>query len=390
MATVVLAPHDVLAFSEGGGHMWAFLQYAFGLRSVGCDVWWLEQLTSSDPRLDRHAVDELSRRLARLGLADRLVVYRGASERERTYVTHTRAEAERIFRRADLMLNFAYETDPALLAHFRRNALVDIDPGLLQLWIDGEDLAVSDHDVYFTTGEAVGTADAAFPSCGIDWIHIRPPVSLEQWPAVPVALDGAFTTVSGWWSDEWIADGPEEDWYENNKRASFLEYLELPALVSTPLELALNIDADEEDEARMLEERGWRVARARHVAGTPEAYRSYVQRSRGEFSCAKPSCLRLRNGWISDRTLCYLASGRPAIVQDTGPNALIEGGAGLLRFGSLQEAAGAINSVNQHYDEHSAAARELAISHFDARKVASEILEAALADRPAHSAGEAS
>jgi hypothetical protein len=375
----VISAHDVLPFAHGAGHFSAFLQYIHGLRALGCDVWWMERLAeSADRAADRHSAAELERRLSNAGLAGRLIVYTGSDERERDYLLPSPTQAQRVFDRADLLLNFDYELDSDLLARFARTALVDIDPGLLQLWIAEGELQPGRHDVYFTTGETVGTPRARFPACGIEWTHIRPPVSIEHWRETQEQPRDVFTTVSSWWSEEWVSDGSGANWYENNKRASFLEYLELPRLVSSPLELALNIDADEEDEARLLERHGWRVARAREVTRTPPEYRSYIQRSRGEFSCAKPSCMRLRNAWISDRTLCYLASGRPAVVQHTGPSALLEGGGGLLRFSSLGQAADAINSVCEHYGEHCAAARELAATHFDARKIAAEILDAAL------------
>jgi len=120
------------------------------------------------------------------------------------------------------------------------------------------------------------------------------------------------------------------------------------------------------------------VRRAGEVAATPAAYRDYVQRSRGEISCAKPSCMRLQNAWISDRTLCYLASGRPAVVQDTGPSPCLDGRDGLLRFSSLDGAAASIARIEADYERHRVAARELAQTLFDARDIAERMLTVAL------------
>ena len=233
------------------------------------------------------------------------------------------------------------------------------------------------HDLYFTTGETVGTPDATFPSGGVEWIHIRPPVSLEHWPLVRDAPERGFTTVSSWWSDEWASNGGGE-WYDNSKRASFMEYVDLPQHVPVALELALSMDASEAEDVALLERHGWLVHGADEVTATPAAYRAYVQRSAGEFSCAKPSCMRLQNAWVSDRTICYLASGRPAVVQNTGPSRYLDGGRGLLRFSTPEQAAQALAEVHADYAGHCAAARELAAAHFDARKVAGEILDAAL------------
>ena len=128
-----------------------------------------------------------------------------------------------------------------------------------------------------------------------------------------------------------------------------------------------------------LERHGWRVRHASEVSSTPERYRDYIQRSRGEFSCVKPSCIKLQNAWISDRSLCYLASGKPVVVQDTGPSAYVPRGDGLLRFSTPEQAAAALAAVNADYEGHCRAARQLAETHFDARRTAERLLNVALA-----------
>ncbi len=381
-ATVVISAHDVLQFPEGGGHLSAYLQYVHGLHALGCDVWWLERLTASeDVARDRRTAAELSDRLGRAGLPDRLIVYSGDRDEERSFLTPADAQAEAVITRADLLLNFHYELDAELLARFARTALVDIDPGLLQLWVGEGHLKLGAHDLYFTTGDTVGTADARFPSLGIDWNHIRPPVSLDQWQLARQPPGEAFTTVSSWWSEEWVSDGQGGEWYENNKRVSFLEYVTLPGLVAAPLELALNVAGMEREDLDLLARHGWRVRPAGEVTATPAAYQSYVCGSTGEFSCAKPSCMRLQNAWVSDRTICYLASGRPAIVQHTGPSECLDGGLGILRFSTLEEAAAALEGVRGEYATHCAGAREVAEEWFDARKVVGGMLETALGSR---------
>jgi hypothetical protein len=176
---------------------------------------------------------------------------------------------------------------------------------------------------------------------------------------------------------------------------SFLRFLELPRLTGQPLELALCLDERPESEARArrnaygdylgdpadrkrLEEHGWRVRRAHEVAGSPESYQKYIQGSRGEWSAAKPSCMRFRNAWISDRTLCYLATGRPAVVQDTGPSAYLPNGEGLFRFSTLDEARAAFAAIDADYGLHSRAAREMAEAWFDSSRIVAGILNEAL------------
>jgi len=397
VTTVIVSSYKTTNFPDGGGHFWVYMQYIQGLRRAGCDVYWLEECRPSygpaedrgrfqpppDPAEDERAVATFLERGRSFGLQDRLLLYvvpAGGSSRE--WVGVSAAEAEAAIRGADLMLNFHYDIDPTLLAWARRTALMDIDPGLLQLWMGTGQLSVPRHDRYFSIGETVGTPRARFPDCGIGWIHSPPPVCLELWPVSSDSTCEAFTTVSGWWSGRWVKEmhNGEELLYENTKRAAFMPFAELPRHTNQPLELALDLAETEEDAdaRRMLEGHGWRVRHAREVARTPESYRAYIQRSRGEWSAAKPSCMRFQNAWVSDRTLCYLASGKPVIVQNTGPSAVLPNGEGMFRFSTVEEAAAALDAVNADYERHCRAARELAETYFDSKQVVTRILEAAL------------
>ncbi len=357
MPTIVLSPFSVINFPQGGGHFWVYMQYAQGLLGSGCDVYWMEAFHSRGSReLDELMLAPFRARMERFGLGDKLILYPSddakiADGLPKEYMGLARSEAEAIFERADLLLNFHYAIAPKLLARFRRTALVDIDPGLLQFWISRGQLSVPRHDLYFTTGETVGTPAARFPDCGLKWIHIRPPVCLECWPFFFEQRAEAFSTVSNWDSDDWIVD--KEETYENTKRVAFLEFADLPRLTSQPLELALFMKTEKDAQDRKdLEQRGWRIRHSRDVAGTPEAYQAYIRSSRGEFSCAKRSCLKFQNAWVSDRTLCYLASGKPVVVQHTGPSSRLPDGEGMFRFSTLKEAARAFSAINNDYEKH--------------------------------------
>jgi hypothetical protein len=391
MATVVISPVNVVKFLDGGGHFWVYMQYVQGLRQLGCEVYWLERFRSSgDQTRDAAMLATFAKRMEGYGLAGKLILYvrceqsgdslPGDSEQsgdggQHTYLGMTPREAEAIFRRADLLLNFDYSIDPALLACFRRTALVDIDPGLLQFWLATRQVRVSPHDVYLTTGETVGMPAARFPDCGLLWSHIRPPVCLECWPYVHDPRCEAFTTVSNWWTKEWLKYGTE--YVDNNKRVSFLEFLELPRHTRQPLELAIYFGDKDEQDMRLLERHGWRVRHSREVAGTPEMYQAYIQASRGEFSCVKPSCITFQNAWISDRTLCYLASGKPVVVQHTGPSTFLPNGEGMFRFATMDEAVDALATINRDYEQQCRAARALAEAYFDAKQIVSAILNVA-------------
>jgi hypothetical protein len=381
MVTVVISPVNVVNFPDGGGHFWVYMQYVQGLHQLGCEVYWLERFCSSgDQGYDASVLSTFAKRMERYGLAGKLMLYmsheQSGDSGQYTYLGMTQLEAEAILRRADLLLNFDYRIDAILLSCFRRTALVDIDPGLLQFWMATRQLLVPPHDVYITTGETVGTPSALFPDCGRLWFHIRPPICLERWPYVHDPRCEAFTTVSSWWGDEWITDGTEV--YENNKRVPFLEFTELPGRTSQRLELALFFGDGDAQDLRVLASHGWRVRHSLEVARTPEMYQAYVQGSRGEFSCAKPSCMKFQNAWISDRTLCYLASGKPVVVQHTGPSAFLPNGEGMFRFATLEEAADALATINRDYERHCRAARALAEAYFDAKQVLRAILNVAL------------
>jgi hypothetical protein len=383
MPTVVVSPYRTLEFLEGGGHFWVYLQYVHGLRQTGCEVYWVERFRGQAAG-ERSRVESLLRRLKRYGLESKVILCTDA-EKERapgvdyTFIGASESAAHKVFRRADLLLNFHYALDPGLLARFRRTALVDIDPGLLQTWMNVGQLSVAPHDVYLTTGETVGMPSALFPDGGLDWVHIRPPVCLDLWPYTYDPRCERFTTVTNWWG-EWATETVRDRrvLYDNTKRMAYLAFAGLPRLTSQPLELAVHLAPADGLERQMLERRGWRIRHASEVSRTPELYRAYIQRSRGELSCVKPSCVKLQNGWVSDRSLCYLASGKPVVMQDTGPNPYLPSGHGILRFRTAEEAAEALAAVNADYKRHCQSAREIAETYFDARQTAERILNVAL------------
>jgi hypothetical protein len=385
VATVVISAYNVANTPDFGGHFWVYMQYAHGLRSLGCEVFWLERFGRENARNDAaSAAATFFRRMERFGFGGRAILYEPVDGHERLrFLGMDEAGAERVFRRADLLLNFHYAIDPTLLGRFRRTALVDIDPGLLQFWISRGQLRVPPHDLNLTIGETVGTPAATFSDCGMSWTHTRPPVCLDLWPySSAPGRRRRFTTVSSWLGGEYLTEG-ERVLLENDKRVSFLRFLDLPRRTTAELELSLYFkpapNAPDAGDWALLESKGWRVRHARDVAGTPEAYRAYITASRGEFSCVKPSCLHFRNAWVSDRTLCYLASGKPAVVQDTGPSSFLPSGEGLIRFASVEEAAEALAAIEADYDHHRRAARAIAEEFFDARIVLAEALNAATA-----------
>ena len=401
--TVCLATNTTLNYPQGGGHLWVFLNWALGLRALGCEVIWLEMVSDKESAaalkssrkyhrlglerdvpaerpadLVRANVATLKRRLRPYGLADRLALCSLGRETPSEVVGDGCLDLEAAAE-ADLLLDMRYDLPGEVIDRFRRSALLDIDPGLLQLWMSQGLVSVWRHDSYFTIGETVGRPGARFPDVGLEWHYTPPPVFLPEWPQVRAEDMAPYTTVSHWWDGTGGSVEFQGELRHNEKRGAFLDYADLPLRTSTPLELALCLAPGDEEEVRFLEGRGWKVRHAWTVSSEPDHYRAYIQRSRGEFSVVKPSCVWLENAWISDRTLCYLASAKPAVIQHTGPSRFLPDSEGLFRFKDIEDARRALFAVESDYERHCRLARELAEEHFDAQKVVGSVLERALA-----------
>jgi hypothetical protein len=368
-ATVCLAA-QALGFAEGGGHAWAYLNWALGLRSAGCRVIWLDLVGD-----DIDEIAALEERLRPYGLADSIALV----NRDGSRCTHPAAahhlDLEDAAAEADLLLDMAY-LSPELVERFRRTALLDIDPGLTQFWLANDWMDFVPHDIYLTIGETVGRPDARFPDAGLEWHYVPVGACLDVWTPAEEPPERPFTTVTTWREGgSWIeVDGKLRT---NDKRDGFLPYLDLPSLTRQRLELAAGLFG--EPPPAELTGRGWHVVDARDVAGTPWDYAEYVRSSRAEFSCVKPSCLMFQNACVSDRTVCYLASGRPVVIEHTGPSAFLPEAEGMLRFRSPAQAVEHLETVAADYERQSRLARQLAEEYFDSAKNAVKALELALA-----------
>ena len=260
-------------------------------------------------------------------------------------------------------------SDRRLFSSFRSRVLVDIDPGFTQFWHEAGNpgARVEGHNLHFTIGENIGTAGCPIPTGGIQWRHVRQPVVLDDWPVVDGMEPGRFTTVANW-------RGPFGSIEHNGRRYGlkvheFRKVLDLPRRAPYTFELALNIDPTEERDLAALRERGWRLVDPVPVAGDPDAFRRYVQGSAAEFSVAQGVYVDTASGWFSDRTVRYLASGRPALVQDTGFGRSLTVGAGIVPFRTFEQAVSGATAVVRDFPEHCAAARALAERYFSADAV---------------------
>jgi hypothetical protein len=344
-----------------GGSAWTRLSWVRGLEQLGFTVYFVEQAASTqDPSFFNSVMQ-------RFCLADKsaLLDAEGA-----TLAGLNPAELMEVASTADLLFNIGGHLawEPLKQAP-RVRIYYDDDPGYTQLWQNGARLA--GHDFYFTLGENIGTAACDIPTGDIAWRHTRPPVVLEDWAVCSNGVQDRFTTVASWRG----AYGPIEYGGKRYglKAHEFRKFITLPEQAPQKFEIALDIHPGDQKDRDALEKHGWGIADPRQAAGTPDAFRDYVQHSAAEFSAAQGIYVETNSGWFSDRTTRYLASGKPALVQHTGFGVPV--GEGLLAFRTLKEALAGANEIARDYSRHARAARQQAEEVFDARKVTASLLE---------------
>jgi hypothetical protein len=378
MPKVIVGSGFVAQYPQGGGVFSVVLQYLLGLRRLGCQVCWLELLwpESGD---DRTQIRTFAKRLADFGLEEHFCLIYFPSGQwpesgpEREWYGFSPDRFWRFCHEADILLDLCHSIRPPdLLAAVRRTAFLDLDPVFMQLSMHQRAIRLP-HDLFFTVGQNIGRAGCPIPSAGVEWQTFWPPVDLELWQHRGGNAESSLSTVSQWWGYPAIDYDAEE--YDGSKRTEFLRFRDLPNLTGQPFELALNLSpvADVEDR-QLLTEKGWRVVDAHQVAGDFASYRRYVQSARAEFSVAKPGYVKSKSGWFSDRSACYLAAGKPILVQDTGFGKDLPTGRGVLSFATLEQAIQGAEEIRRNYALHCQAAHEIAQEYFAADKVLDKLL----------------
>lgn len=361
----------IIARYPFGGVTWCSLMYLLGLRDLGHEVLYIEDTGECvyDPEQNTISEDPgygtryIHAALAPHGFGDRwsFVNYDGVHHgMPKEAVAAFCADAE-------LFINLSggswFWRDE--YARIPRKVFIDTDPVFTQLAIaKGETWYVEffkQFDRLFTFGANIGTPASDVPTSGFTWEKTWQPVTMRHWEGSgPPALD-RFTTVMTWKTQSFTdVDG--------NKDREFVKFIDLPTQLPGRFRLAVN------GPDGLLRERGWDPVDAMAASRTPEAYRQFVQGSKAEFGVAKHAYVSRRSGWFSDRTECYLAAGRPAVVQDTGWSAHLPHDAGLLHFSTPEEAVEAIRRVELDYATHAARASEIARDHFDASLVLASLL----------------
>jgi glycosyltransferase involved in cell wall biosynthesis len=365
---------------RNGGLSWFHLQFLLGFRRLGYDVLFVDRLepgmcvddAGQPAPFDRSAnVAYFLRVMNSFGLDGSFSLIYNRGEQ---VIGLPRDEVRRRVAAAPLLLNvMGFLEDEQVLAAARRRVFLDIDPGFGQMW---RELGLHDpfrgHDDHVTMGRNIGRPECRIPTCGLRWVTMPQPVVLEQWP-VARGRGEAFTGIGAWRGP----NGPID--FEGTRYGlrchEFRRFASLPQRCRhSRFEMALDIHPADARDVQLLQENHWSLVAPKTVAGDPWAYRGYVAGSRAELMIPKEMYVATRSGLLSDRSVYYLASGRPVLARDTGIRDLYPTGTGLLTFSTLEEAAAGVEEINGNYDRHATAAREIAVEHFDSDKVLKRLL----------------
>ncbi len=374
----------ILFFYPLAGVTFQFLHYLIGLRRLGYDPYYVEDSARwiYDPRLNDMSPDVTGNlemvvpALEAHGLADHWA-FRGNYPDGQCYGM-TEAQLARLYREADAFLNVtgAQEIrDEHLLVP--RRIYVESDPFALQVAVaQGEETAIAmleSHDTYFSFGENLGAPDCDVPVERFPWLPTRQPVALDLWDNSFDTANSTYTTITTWHNKGRNVDYRGDTYYWTKDR-EFIKFLDLPRRLALPFELATGVS---EDVQRLLRDHGWSQVHSVPLSEDIDRYRSYIQRSRAEFTVARDQYVRPRTGWFSDRSACYLAAGRPVITQETGFSKFLPTGQGLFAFDTMEDILAAVDTIESDYAANCRAAREIAREYFAAEKVVGELMRRA-------------
>jgi hypothetical protein len=395
IVTGLIAQHPML-----GGVAWDYVQYVIGLARLGHDVYYIEDSGEWPYRLDGGAsgqdwvaddctqnIDYLAKVMDRFGLAHKWA-YHFPTKPE--WFGLSAKQRQTVIESADLLINVSGSlSHPQDYRAVRRLVYIDSDPVFTQIKLKSPQgqtqfvKRVDVHDAHFTFGECVSKR---IPCTKYEWRATRQPIVLSEWRPSTPSRD-VFTTVMNWTSYKPLKY--RGDSY-GQKDMELKRFLDLPGRTpDATLEIALGNMQHQEwqtsDEKvsechprSLLIQNGWQVIDAMAVCHDIDSYRTYIESSKAEWSVAKNGYVLGQPGWFSCRSACYLAAGRPVVLQDTGFSRILPAGEGILPFKTVDEAVTAIEEVMGNYDRHAKTARAIAEDYFDSDKVLSRLIEQAL------------
>jgi hypothetical protein len=365
------------------GIAWQALHYLVGLEKLGFETWYVENHGANpyDPRINSvsmdcaYNVDYLRRALERFGLGERWAYWDAIND---TYHGLSRERVKALLAEADALINLCGATrlrEEHMACPLR--IMVDTDPVYEQIKYAKADPAarayLDAHTHFFTYGENVGGPGWIVPLCGIPWKPTRPPVVLDLWPEAAGAPD-CFSTIATWENKGKDIEF-EGERYVWSKHVNFLRFLDLPRRSGQCFTMAM-LPPSPEIEAR-VRAGGWQLADPRPISAGLDAYRDFIRGSRGEFTVAKDIYVRPHSGWFSDRSVCYLASGRPVVTMATGFSRFYPAGEGLLDYVDEDGALAAVAAVKADYPRHAKAARRIAVEFFSSDRVIAAMMQEA-------------
>ena len=374
-----------------GGVAWDYFHYLLGLHELGHEVYYHEDtwVWPFDPSVG-YAVDEPTYNVN--FISDFFKRYAPALADKWCYVLlhdryfgMTREAFDEVARTADIYLNVSGACFlPDNLGPNCKRVFLDTDPGYNQivmatrpLWSENVDRwieTIRAHDVHLTYAENIWADDCIVPRMDIDWRPTRCVVTLPHWDSVrktPAPRDAKFTSVMTWnyFKGPVVLDGIEYD----SKVSEFEKFRKLPS--QSPVKLELAVGGDKYDPEKIRAD-GWTFVPAKAVSMTAEIYQDYIARSAGEWSIAKNVYVATRSGWFSCRTACYLAAGRPAVVQDTGWSRYLPSGSGVFAFSTMDECVSALNMASRDYVRQQAAAYDIAREYLAPDRVLNPMIDA--------------
>jgi hypothetical protein len=360
-----------------GGASWAVLQYLLGLQRLGHAVYFVEPVAETavqpagTPLGDSANAAYFHHVCREFDLEESAALLR-AGTCQTVGLSYERLRE--IGRRADLLINISgMLADRELTERIPVRGYLDLDPAFVQLWhaTQGIDMRFAGHTHFVTVGLALGRPECPVPTCGLPWISTLPPVVLERWPFAEKVVHEGFTTVGNW---RGYGSIEYQGAYYGQKVHSLRPFIRLPTLTREKFLPALAIHPGESRDLEALAANGWHLLDPAEVAGTPRRYQQFLQGSKAEFGIAKSGYVASRCGWFSDRSACYLASGRPVLAQETGFSRFLPTGAGLFAFATQDDVLTALEAINGDYGRHARAARALAEEYFDSDRVLGSLL----------------
>lgn len=371
-----------------GGMTWHHLNYLLGLHDLGHEVFFLEDggqwILPYDPATQSTGPDStFGRGYLEKTFRDFHLPIRWCYHLERVgqYFGSTQRELNDALASADLMICVSGIT--ALRpdrARPKRTLVIDTDPVFTQLRMSENDELLNYYkqfDRVATFGRLIGTPDCPLPTHGFDWIPTNQPIALNHWPVAPrsPADEGDFTTI-GKWEHGGRSVSFDGRSYLSSKGVEWMKMLDLPRQV--PWRMRMGMQAIPPDVHATFESCGWHFADAESASADCLTFGDFVRTSAGEFTVVKQIYSGVPSGWFSDRSACYLASGKPVITQSSGFEKWIPAGEGLLSFRTVDEAAEALRIVHRDYDSHARGARQIAEAHFDSRRVLVDLIARAM------------